>query len=109
MTRQLTSKDQDYLRLVKSDAHIGSAIVNKSMERYISHRNDKNIPIFNLEHTYNKIKIAARIIAGLKNIEDAMVIFRFYRIILSAKAGDSWIFAKFVGCFIQRLWSESRH
>lgn len=79
MTRQLSNKDQDYLRLVKSDSHIGSAIVNKSMERYISHRNEKNIPIFNLEHTYNKIKLAARIIAGLKNIEDAMVSLRLHR------------------------------
>jgi len=62
------------LRLVKSNSHIGSLSVNSSMERFIAHRTQAGVPIFNLEHTYNKIKLAARIIAGIRSLEDVMVV-----------------------------------
>lgn len=75
MTTQLSTKDQDYLRLVKSNSHIGSLTVNSTMERFISHRTTAGVPIFNLEHTYNKIKLAARVIAGVRDLEDVIVSF----------------------------------
>ena len=73
MAQQLSRKEQDYLRLVKSGCHLGSVNVNSSMERFVSHRIESTVPVFNLEHTYNKLKLAARLIAGVPNREDVLV------------------------------------
>ena len=34
------------------------------MKRYINHFTNKGIPIFKIDETYEKIKLAAKIIAG---------------------------------------------
>lgn len=65
-TSQLTQKEQDLLRLIKSGSHLGSMNVNKPLERYINHYTNEGVPIFNVEHTLNKIRLAARIISGFK-------------------------------------------
>merc|ERR1711939_1078494 len=44
------------------------------MERFVHHRTPEGVPVFNVEETYNKIKLAARVIAGLPNIEDVIVV-----------------------------------
>lgn len=48
--------------------------VNKCMQRYVSHRSDTGAPIINLEETYNKIRLAARIIAGVNRPQDILVV-----------------------------------
>ena len=69
----MTRKEEDFLRLVQSGCHIGSINVNKSMERFISHRTPQGVPIFDLQHTYDKIRLAARIIASMPNLQDVIV------------------------------------
>merc|ERR1712032_590838 len=93
MAQQLSRKEQDYLRLVKSGCHLGSVNVNSSMERFVSHRIDNTVPVFNLEHTYNKLKLAARLIAGVPNREDVLAIS-------SRNLGQRAVikFAKTTGC-----------
>merc|ERR1711939_618385 len=44
------------------------------MERFVHHRTPEGVPVFNVEETYNKIKLAARVIAGQPNIEDVIVV-----------------------------------
>jgi small subunit ribosomal protein SAe len=57
-----------------TQSHLGSLNVNKSMERFVSHRQQGGVPIINLLETYNKIKLAAVVIAGIKYPEDVMVV-----------------------------------
>lgn len=44
------------------------------MKRFINHFTDNGVPIFKIDETYEKIKLAARIIAGFENIEDVYAI-----------------------------------
>lgn len=44
------------------------------MERYVSHKNENGAPIISLIDTYNKVKLAARLIAGVQNPADVMVV-----------------------------------
>merc|ERR1719160_171261 len=44
------------------------------MDRFIDHITPEGVPIFKLEETYAKIKLAARVIAGQPNLEDVIVV-----------------------------------
>jgi small subunit ribosomal protein SAe len=44
------------------------------MERYVSHRNELGAPIIDLQETYNKIRLAARLIAGVQKMSDVLVV-----------------------------------
>jgi len=72
--KPLTRKEKDLLRLLNSECHLGNTNYNRTMERYIHHVTPEGVPIFNVEDTLNKIKLAARIIAGVENLEDVMVV-----------------------------------
>jgi len=73
MAEQLTRKEQDYLRLVKSGCQFGAVNCKTGMERFVHHRNEIGVPIIDLEQTYNKLRLAARLIAGIPNAEDVLV------------------------------------
>jgi len=73
-TTKLTRKDEDILRLLHSKAHIGPATTKKQTQRFSTHKNEAGVPIINLEETYQKIRLAARIIAGVANMQDVMVV-----------------------------------
>merc|ERR1712170_91543 len=47
---------------------------HRSMERFVNHVTPEGVPIFKVEQTYNKIKLAARLIAGQPNLEDVIVV-----------------------------------
>ncbi len=44
------------------------------MERYVSHRTETGAPVINVIETYNKIRLAARIIAGVTRPSDVLVV-----------------------------------
>merc|ERR1712170_246589 len=44
------------------------------MERFVNHMTPEGVPIFRLEDTYNKIRLAAKLIAGMPNLEDVIVV-----------------------------------
>ena len=44
------------------------------MERFVSHRTEAGAPIIDVQETYNKIRIAARIIAGVQKMSDVLVV-----------------------------------
>ena len=64
MSDELSLREKDMFRMIQSECHIGSRNYNVQMKRYIHHFNSKGIPIFNLNETYDKVRLAARIIAG---------------------------------------------
>lgn len=43
------------------------------MKRYVSHKSAAGVQIINLEDTWQKIKLAARIIVAVENPEDVIV------------------------------------
>lgn len=90
---QLTRKEKDFLRLVKSGCHIGSVNVNSSLQRFIAHKTNYGVPIIDLVQTYDKIKLAARIIAAQKQLSDVIVVS-------SREAGQRAVikFAHYTGC-----------
>jgi len=71
---KLNRREEDILRLIHSKSHHGSVNVNKAMERYLSHRSDAGVPVINLQDTYDKIRLAARLIAGVTNPAEVLVV-----------------------------------
>ena len=71
---QLTTREKDLLRLVHSESHLGNTNYNRSMERYINHFTSEGVPVFKIEETLNKIRLAARLVAGVPSIEDVIVV-----------------------------------
>ena len=74
MTSPLSKREKDIFRLLQSDCHIGSKNYNVQMKRFIHHVNKEGVPIFKIEETYENIKLAARIIAGVQNPEEVYAI-----------------------------------
>merc|ERR1711881_770865 len=63
------------------------------MTRYINHVTPEGVPIFKIEETYNKIRLAAKLIASQPNLEDVIVVS-------SRDLGQRAVikFAHFTGC-----------
>jgi len=70
----LTRKQEDYLKLLASNAHIGTLNLNHDMKRYVDHKNNEGVHIINIEHTWQKIKLAARVIVAVEKAEDVIVV-----------------------------------
>jgi small subunit ribosomal protein SAe len=62
------------LRLLGSNAHFGTLNLNYEMKRYVDHKNAEGVHIINLEQTWQKIKLAARVIAAVDKPEEVIVV-----------------------------------
>jgi len=71
---QITRKQEDFLRLLGSNAHLGTLNLNFEMNRYVDHKNSKGVHIINLEQTWQKIKLAARVIVAVERPEEVIVV-----------------------------------
>merc|ERR1712050_768959 len=91
--QELTTREKDLLRLLHSEAHLGNTNYHHSMERFVNHVTPEGVPVFKVEETLNKIKLAARLIAGQPNLEDVIVV-------TSRDLGQRAVikFATFTGC-----------
>lgn len=74
MTSQLNKREKDIFRLLQSDCHIASRNYNVQMKRFINHVNKDGVPIFNIDDTYERIRLAARIIAGVQDLSEVYAI-----------------------------------
>lgn len=74
MTTQLNKREKDIFRLIQSDCHIGSRNYNVQMKRFIHHVTKEGVPIFKIDETYERIKLAARIIAGVSDLTEVFAI-----------------------------------
>lgn len=70
----ITRKQEDFLRLLGSNAHFGTLNLNYEMKRYVDHKNAEGVHIINLEQTWQKIKLAARVIAAIDRPEEVIVV-----------------------------------
>jgi len=64
----------DVVKLLASGTHLGATNVNYQMVSYVYKRKPDGIHIINLRKTWEKLILAARIIAGIENPEDVCVI-----------------------------------
>jgi small subunit ribosomal protein SAe len=74
MTEAISRKQEDFLRLLGSNAHFGTLNLNYEMNRYVDHKNTEGVHIINIEQTWQKIKLAARVIAAVDRPEDVIVV-----------------------------------
>jgi small subunit ribosomal protein SAe len=74
MAGTLKRKEDDILRMLSCQVHLGTKNCNHSMTRYTSGRNSEGIHIINVEDTWQKIKLAARIIVAVQNAFDVIVV-----------------------------------
>jgi small subunit ribosomal protein SAe len=74
MTSQLNKREKDIFRLLQSNCHIASRNYNVQMKRFINHVNKEGVPIFNIDDTYERIRLAARIIAGVQDLSEVYAI-----------------------------------
>lgn len=74
MATQLNKREKDIFRLVQSNCHIASRNYNVQMKRFIHHVNKDGVPVFKVTETYERIRLAARIIAGVQDLSEVYAI-----------------------------------
>ncbi|GAA5936326.1 hypothetical protein JCM3775_006465 [Rhodotorula graminis] len=70
----LQATEEDISLLLQAQAHIGTKNVEKKMEPYVWKRRADGINVLNVGKTWEKIVLAARIIAAIENPNDVCVI-----------------------------------
>ena len=70
----INSTENDILRLVSSQCHIGTQNLNVNMKRYVSHTSKAGVQIIDVSKTLEKVKLAARAIVAVENPEDVIVV-----------------------------------
>jgi len=67
-------KEEDIKKLLAVGAHVGTTNADSAMNRYIWRRRPDGVYLINLAKTWEKLVLAARIIAGIDNPSDVCVI-----------------------------------
>lgn len=95
MASQVEKRERDIVRLVQSECHIASTNYNVQMKHFINHINKQGVPIFNVDETYEKIRLAARILAGIRDLSEVFAVS-------SRNYGQRAVvkFAKYTGCSV---------
>jgi len=70
----LNPHQDDILKMLACQTHIGGSNVDKDMESYIWKRKDNGTFIINLAKTWEKIQLAARVIVAIENPADIAII-----------------------------------
>ena len=70
----LQLKEEDVSKFLASGAHLGAQNVDTLMDTYVYKRKNDGIHIVNLRKIWEKLVLAARIIAGIENPADVCVI-----------------------------------
>jgi len=89
----LELKDEDARKILAAKMHLGEQNCNYQMQQYVFKKNQGGACIINIRKLWQKIVLAARIIAAVENPEDVCVVSTKemgHRAILK--------FARFVGC-----------
>ncbi|CAB3403503.1 unnamed protein product [Caenorhabditis bovis] len=113
----LALTEEDVMKLLATQAHLGSSNVNFQMQQYVYKRRYDGPAIINITKTWEKLLLAARAIAAVENPADVVVVSaRPYsqRALLkfAAHTGATAIFGRFSpGCLtnqIQKTFKEPR-
>eukprot|EP00735_Rhodelphis_limneticus_P000652 TRINITY_DN11171_c0_g1::TRINITY_DN11171_c0_g1_i1::g.6627::m.6627 TRINITY_DN11171_c0_g1::TRINITY_DN11171_c0_g1_i1::g.6627 ORF type:complete len:300 (-),score=106.47,sp/Q9ZSR8/RSSA_BRANA/60.99/5e-118,Ribosomal_S2/PF00318.15/2.7e-21,Ribosomal_S2/PF00318.15/2.7e-21 TRINITY_DN11171_c0_g1_i1:53-892(-) len=70
----MSNKESDILLMLAAQTHLGTKNVDFQMERYVWKRRNDGIHIINLNDTWEKLMLAARIIVAIENPGDVSVI-----------------------------------
>ena len=70
----LSLKEEDVVKFLAAGVHLGSTNVGSSCQGYVFKRKSDGIHIINLRKTWEKLILAARIIASVENPADVCVI-----------------------------------
>jgi len=70
----LALKEEDLQKMLVAQVHIGTLNLNPQMNRYVFKRRNDGIHLLNLGKTWEKLVLAARIIASIENPADVCVI-----------------------------------
>lgn len=70
----LLPKDDDIQKMLAAEVHIGTTNSDFKMREYIFKRRSDGINIINLQKTWEKLMLAARIIVAIENPQDVVVI-----------------------------------
>jgi len=95
----LNLQESDVLKMLACDVHIGSDNLNEAMKRYVFKRTETGVHIIDLRKTWEKLQLAARVIAAIENPKDICAVA------LSSVASGPPIaqravlkLAKYIGC-----------
>jgi len=70
----LNIKEDDVAKMLACSVHLGTKNVDPSMERYIWKRRNDGVHILNLQKTWEKLVLAARVIVAIENPQDVCAI-----------------------------------
>jgi len=70
----LNAREDDIQKMLACGTHIGSKNLEPGMSRYLWKRRNDGVYIFNLQKTWEKLVLAARIIVAIENPQDVCVI-----------------------------------
>lgn len=73
-TDVLALKDHDVTKLLAATTHLGSENVNYQMEQYVFKRRADGVHIINLGRTWEKLLLAARVIAAVEHPQEIFAI-----------------------------------
>lgn len=66
----LSLKDTDVTKMLAATSHLGSENVNFQMEQYVFKRRPDGVHIINLGRTWEKLLLAARVIASIEHSQE---------------------------------------
>ncbi|KAK0407036.1 hypothetical protein QR680_018964 [Steinernema hermaphroditum] len=72
--KNLALGEEDLMKLLACQAHIGSSNVDFQQEQYVYTRRQDGTYIINVKKTYEKLLLAARAIAAIENPADVVVV-----------------------------------
>jgi len=70
----LNPKEDDVAKMLAVSAHIGTKNLEPSMERYVWKRRSDGVHLINLQKTWEKLVLAARVIVAIENPQDVCAI-----------------------------------
>lgn len=70
----LACQDEDATKILVAGAHLGSQNLNYQMESYVFKRTKAGVYLFNIRRMWDKLVLAARIIASVENPADVCII-----------------------------------
>jgi small subunit ribosomal protein SAe len=70
----LNAREEDIAKMLATHVHLGTKNLDPSMERYVWKRRSDGVHLINLQKTWEKLVLAARIIATVENPADIVVV-----------------------------------
>jgi small subunit ribosomal protein SAe len=68
------TREQDIALMIAAETHVGTENCSNLMQPYIYKRNNEGIHLINLSRTWEKLMLAARVIAAIPNPRDVLVV-----------------------------------